>query len=75
MHLLGENSGSATDCRGFILSSFGFQVVEGEDTDGLVENWISEAYVDRLHVQVKRNSPFDFPLVNNFLVNLLRVCK
>ncbi|KAI3723760.1 hypothetical protein L2E82_35517 [Cichorium intybus] len=27
-------------------------VVEGEDTDGLVENWISEAYVDRLHVQV-----------------------
>lgn len=27
-------------------------VVEGEDTDGLVEIWISEAYVDRLHVQV-----------------------
>ncbi|KAI3746448.1 hypothetical protein L6452_08882 [Arctium lappa] len=27
-------------------------VVEGEDTDGLIENWISEAYVDRLHVQV-----------------------
>ncbi|KAJ0714303.1 putative nucleotidyl transferase domain, nucleotide-diphospho-sugar transferase [Helianthus annuus] len=27
-------------------------VVEGEDTEGLVENWISEAYVDRLHVQV-----------------------
>ncbi|XP_076927791.1 uncharacterized protein LOC143591484 [Bidens hawaiensis] len=27
-------------------------VVEGEDTDGLIQNWISEAYVDRLHVQV-----------------------
>nr|GEX44214.1 translation initiation factor eIF-2B subunit gamma [Tanacetum cinerariifolium]GEX55083.1 translation initiation factor eIF-2B subunit gamma [Tanacetum cinerariifolium] len=27
-------------------------VVEGEDTCRLVENWISEAYVDRLHVEV-----------------------
>lgn len=37
---------------------YGAQVVEGEDTDCLVENWISEAYVDRLHVQVNPSISF-----------------
>lgn len=38
--------------------------MEGEDTDGLVENWISEAYVDRLHVQVFLVITFFFSLNN-----------
>lgn len=38
---------------------FWAQVVEGEDTEVLVQSWISEAYADRLHVRVTcLNIPF-----------------